>query len=65
MKRRFKTSIVLVFFSFLTETASADEIRITDLQKDIQNLYNYNVMLMEKLVNAQSMLHVLSEKKSS
>lgn len=51
---------------FLAETASAaDEIRITDLQKDIQNLYNYNVMLREKLMNAQSMLHVLSEKKKS
>lgn len=49
----------------LLETAGADEIRITDLQKDIQNLYNYNVMLREKLVNAQSMLHVLSEKRSS
>ncbi|KAK6915284.1 hypothetical protein RJ641_020401 [Dillenia turbinata] len=41
------------------------EIELTDLQKDIQNLYDYNVMLREKLLSAQSMLDALAQKSTS
>ncbi|KAL3523339.1 hypothetical protein ACH5RR_016173 [Cinchona calisaya] len=47
------------------QSQGAGEISISDLQKSLENLYDYNVILREKLVAAQSILHALSEKKSS
>lgn len=38
---------------------------MTNLQKDLQNLYEYNMMLREKLIAAQSMLHSLAIKEST
>lgn len=44
---------------------AADHISMTNLQKDLQNLYEYNMMLREKLIAAQSMLHSLANKEST
>ncbi|KAK6911267.1 hypothetical protein RJ641_023360, partial [Dillenia turbinata] len=41
------------------------KIELTHLQKDLQNLYEYNVMLREKFLAAQSMLDALAQKSSS
>lgn len=38
---------------------------MTNLQKDLQNLFEYNMMLREKLIAAQSMLHSLANKGST
>nr|XP_016464469.1 PREDICTED: uncharacterized protein LOC107787415 isoform X3 [Nicotiana tabacum] len=46
------------------ESQAADHISMTILQKDLQNLYEYNMLLREKLIAAQSMLHALSNKDS-
>ncbi|KAJ8543658.1 hypothetical protein K7X08_025276 [Anisodus acutangulus] len=43
----------------------ADNISMTNLQKDLQNLYEYNLMLREKLIAAQTMLHALANKESA
>ncbi|KAK4356720.1 hypothetical protein RND71_025691 [Anisodus tanguticus] len=45
--------------------SGADNISMTNLQKDLQNLYEYNLMLREKLIAAQSMLHALANKESA
>ena len=36
-----------------------------DVQKNLKSLYEYNVMLREKVVGLQSMLHELATKSSS
>ncbi|KAL5769697.1 hypothetical protein ACOSP7_013851 [Xanthoceras sorbifolium] len=41
------------------------EVEMSDIQKNFQCLYDYNVMLREKLVAAQSSLHALAAKSSS
>ncbi|XP_019259501.1 PREDICTED: uncharacterized protein LOC109237633 isoform X2 [Nicotiana attenuata] len=47
------------------ESHAADHISMTNLQKDLQNLYEYNMLLREKLIAAQSMLHALTSKEST
>lgn len=47
------------------EFKAAGEISVTDLQKSLKDMYDYNVILRDKLIAAQSILHALSEKKSS
>ncbi|CAI9090921.1 OLC1v1025811C2 [Oldenlandia corymbosa var. corymbosa] len=47
------------------QCGTSGEANITDLQKSIQNLYDYNVMLRDKLAATQSMLHALSQNKLS
>lgn len=47
------------------ESNASGDVNIADLQKSLQNMYDYNVILRDKLVAAQSILHALSEKKSS
>lgn len=42
-----------------------DEMSLTDLQKGLQNLYDYNVRLSEKLVAAQSIINALSKNSST
>ncbi|CAN4106374.1 unnamed protein product [Withania somnifera] len=44
---------------------AADHKSMTNLQKDLQNLYEYNMMLREKLIAVQSMLHSLANKEST
>ncbi|XP_060183538.1 uncharacterized protein LOC132613514 [Lycium barbarum] len=44
---------------------AADNISMTNLQKELENLYEYNIMLKEKLIAAQSMLHTLANKEST
>nr|XP_043614371.1 uncharacterized protein LOC122586447 isoform X2 [Erigeron canadensis] len=41
------------------------EIGASELQKNLQNLYEYNVMLREELIRAQSMLHTLTSRASA
>ncbi|KAI9156871.1 hypothetical protein LWI28_013495 [Acer negundo] len=41
------------------------EVEMSDIQKNFQRLYDYNVMLRENLVAAQSSLHALAAKSSS
>ncbi|XP_027772315.1 uncharacterized protein LOC107017673 isoform X4 [Solanum pennellii] len=49
----------------LLKLQAADHVSMTNLQKDLQNLYEYNMMLREKLIAAQSMLHSLAIKEST
>lgn len=44
---------------------AADHISMANLHKDLQNLYEYNMMLREKLIATQSMLHSLANKEST
>ncbi|XP_073315444.1 uncharacterized protein [Primulina huaijiensis] len=44
------------------EVRSPDEINILELQKNLQNLYEYNVLLRDKLIAACSMVDVLAKK---
>ncbi|KAA8538913.1 hypothetical protein F0562_025605 [Nyssa sinensis] len=47
------------------EFKAGSEINMSDIQKNIQDLYEYNAMLREKLVATQSTLHALTIKASS
>uniref|UniRef100_A0A5B7AKP0 Uncharacterized protein n=1 Tax=Davidia involucrata TaxID=16924 RepID=A0A5B7AKP0_DAVIN len=47
------------------EFKAGSEINMFDVQKNLQDLYEYNAMLREKLVAAQSMVHALTIKASS
>lgn len=49
----------------LAEFRAGSEISATDIQKNLQNLYEYNVMLMENMNIAQSMINALTSKASS
>ncbi|KAA8533439.1 hypothetical protein F0562_031127 [Nyssa sinensis] len=42
------------------EFKAGSEINMSDIQKNLQDLYEYNAMLRNKLVSAQSLLHALS-----
>ncbi|KAF2307379.1 hypothetical protein GH714_026755 [Hevea brasiliensis] len=47
------------------EFKGGSELEISDIQKNLQNLYNYNVILREKLLTTQSLLHSLTSKSST
>ncbi|KAL7215564.1 hypothetical protein ACSBR1_027674 [Camellia fascicularis] len=47
------------------EFKSGSEISMSDIKKNFQSLYEYNVMLRERLVTAQSMIQSLTTKASS
>lgn len=47
------------------ELEAGSEIEISDIQKNLKSLYEYNVMLREKLVAAQLLLHTLAKKSAS
>ncbi|GMI88747.1 hypothetical protein like AT5G16520 [Hibiscus trionum] len=47
------------------ELKSGSEIELSDIQKNFQRLYDYNVMLREKFIATQSLLHDLTTKTSS
>ena len=49
----------------LTEFKAGSEVNISDIQKNLQALCDYNIMLREKLVAAQSMLNDLMTKGST
>ncbi|KAI3762316.1 hypothetical protein L1987_52741 [Smallanthus sonchifolius] len=49
----------------LIETKNDSEITALEIQKNMQNLYEYNMMLREELIHAQSMLHSLTSKASA
>ncbi|KAK3026611.1 hypothetical protein RJ639_040148 [Escallonia herrerae] len=44
------------------EFGAGSEVSVADLHKNLQNLFEYNAMLRERLAVAQSMLHALSAK---
>lgn len=44
---------------------AGSEVEMSDIQKNFQRLYDYNVMLRERLVETQSSLRALSANKSS
>lgn len=44
---------------------AGSEISIPEIQKNLENIYEYNMMLREKLVIAQSMIHTLTSKASA
>ncbi|KAM7497655.1 hypothetical protein LguiA_022069 [Lonicera macranthoides] len=46
----------------LLEGRSGSEMSVKDMEKNLEKLFEYNVMLREKLVIAQSMLHSLTTK---
>ncbi|KAK8565079.1 hypothetical protein V6N13_020200 [Hibiscus sabdariffa] len=47
------------------ELKSGSEIELSDIQKNFQRLYEYNVMLREKFIATQSLLHDLTTKTPS
>lgn len=47
------------------ELKDVSEMDMYDVQKNLKSLYEYNVMLREKIVGIQSMLHELATKSSS
>ncbi|CAI9302162.1 unnamed protein product [Lactuca saligna] len=47
------------------EIKPGSELSASEIQKNLQNLYEYNVMLREELIVAQSMLHTLTSKASA
>ena len=47
------------------EFKAGSEISMSDIKKNFQSLYEYNVMLREKLVSTESMLQSLTTKASS
>ncbi|KAK9673436.1 hypothetical protein RND81_12G167800 [Saponaria officinalis] len=49
----------------LPEYNGSSPVDMSDIQKNLQNLYEYNAMLREKLVDTQSMLRTLTTKNSS
>nr|GLL17994.1 uncharacterized protein LOC109149371 isoform X1 [Ipomoea trifida] len=46
------------------EHQGPEQMSMSNLQRDIENLYEYNAMLRDKLIAAQSMLHALANKES-
>ncbi|XP_019152650.1 PREDICTED: uncharacterized protein LOC109149371 isoform X2 [Ipomoea nil] len=44
------------------EHQGPEQMSMSNLQRNIENLYEYNAMLREKLIAAQSMLHALANK---
>ncbi|KAK9692179.1 hypothetical protein RND81_09G246400 [Saponaria officinalis] len=47
------------------QSNDSSPVSLSDIQKSIHNLYEYNTMLRDKLVDTQSMLHALTNKHSS
>ncbi|KDP23302.1 hypothetical protein JCGZ_23135 [Jatropha curcas] len=47
------------------EFKGGSEVDISDIQKNLQNLYNYNVVLREKLLATQTLLHNMASKSST
>lgn len=45
-----------------SEIKPGSEISVSEIQKDLKDLYDYNLMLREELIRAQSMLHTLTSK---
>lgn len=61
-------SLVMLFSSFLiffSELKAGSGMDMTDVQKNIMLLYEYNAMLREKLVATHSMLRDLATEPSS
>lgn len=51
------------FYRFFTsELKDVSEMDMSDVQKNLKSLYDYNVMLREKFIAVQSMLHELATK---
>lgn len=49
----------------ITELKGGSEMSISDIKKNFESLYEYNVMLREQLAAAQCMLQSLTTKASS
>lgn len=49
----------------LAEMRPGSEISIAEIQENLKNLYEYNMMLHEKLVSTQSTIHALTSKDSA
>lgn len=55
----------LIYCFSVAEFKAGSEMDMSDIQKNLTSLYEYNVMLREKLLAAQSSLHALATKSSS
>ena len=51
-----------ILLLFATELKDSSEMDMSDVQKNLKCLYEYNVMLREKFLSVQSMLHELATK---
>ena len=49
----------------VAESNGSSTIDMSDIQKSLRNLYEYNVMLRDKLVDTQSTLRALTAKNPS
>lgn len=56
---------ILYLLLFIVELKPSSEMDMSDVQKNLRVLYEYNGMLREKLVAAQSLLNALATKSSS
>ena len=54
-----------ILFLFAAELKDPAEMDMSDVQKNLRSLYEYNVLLREKLVEAQSLFHSLATKSST
>lgn len=52
-------------YFFIAELKPSSEMDMSDVHENLKSLYEYNVMLREKLMATQSLLHVLTTKSSS
>uniref|UniRef100_A0A7N2QY07 Uncharacterized protein n=1 Tax=Quercus lobata TaxID=97700 RepID=A0A7N2QY07_QUELO len=60
-----KPSLISQVEFVIPELEAGSEMEISDIQKNLRSLYEYNVMLREKLVAAQLLLHALAKKSAS
>lgn len=49
----------------MAEFKAGPEISISDIQKNLQSMYDYNVLLREKLMATQSKLHAIENNASA
>lgn len=59
-------SAFLILLSYFTaELKDASEMDMSDVQKNLRSLYEYNVMLREKLIATRSLFHSLPTNSAS
>lgn len=65
MLSNLKPRIGTVTIAEFNEGSSGSEVDATDIKKKFQLLYDYNLLLREKLIDTQSMIDALAPKASS
>lgn len=58
-------SFILSLLFIAAEFSAGSEVEMTDILKNLHRLHDYNVMLREKIIANQSLLHALASKSTS